>query len=182
MTTPTTTIIGAGIAGLAAAISLAARGHQVTVYEAASKAGGKIGTATFDGVEFDTGPSLLTLPDLIDEVFEVAGTSLHAELELLRHERAFRYLWPDQSELDVHFAPEETRESVRRALGEQAAGEFDAFLGYAKRIWEAAAPNFVLGPSAGSAGAFAITKSGSCSSHPARRWAFSCAHRYTVGD
>jgi phytoene desaturase len=155
--TPTTTIIGAGIAGLAAAISLAARGHQVTVYEAASKTGGKIGVATYDGVEFDTGPSLLTLPNLIDEVFEVAGTSLDAELELLRHDRAFRYLWPgDQrpngTKLNVHFAPEDTRESVRQALGEQAAGEFDAFLAYARRIWEAAAPNFVLGeaPSFGS--------------------------------
>ncbi|QDG51229.1 phytoene desaturase [Persicimonas caeni] len=139
-------IIGAGMGGLSSAISLAARGHEVTVYEAGPRSGGKVGIATHDGVEFDTGPSLLTLPDLIDEVLALAGTSLEAELELLRHDVAFRYLWPDGTALDVHFAPEDTRESVRKTLGDKAARQFDDFLGYARRIWEAAAPNFVLGP------------------------------------
>jgi phytoene desaturase len=155
-------IIGAGMAGLSAAISLAACGHQVTVFEAAPCTGGKVGTATCDGVEFDTGPSLLTLPGLIDEVFQLAGTSLADELELIRHQHAFRYLWPGDQQpegrppsstsLDVHFAPKDTRTSIKETLGNKAADEFDAFLEYARRIWEAAAPNFVLGdaPSFGS--------------------------------
>ncbi len=148
----TTHIIGAGMGGLSAAIALASRGHEVCVFEAGERVGGKVGIATVDGVEFDTGPSLLTLPGLIDELFQFAGTSLEQELELVRHERAFEYLWPDGSSLDVFFAPEATVESVRGAFGERAADEFAGFLEYAKGIWEAAAPNFVLGeaPSMGS--------------------------------
>ncbi|MFP4600576.1 MAG: phytoene desaturase family protein [Persicimonas sp.] len=145
-------IIGAGMGGLSAAIALASRGHEVCVFEAAERVGGKVGIATVDAVEFDTGPSLLTLPGLIDELFQLAGTSLADEIELVRHERAFEYMWPDGSALDVYFSPEATVESVRSALGARAADEFDDFLHYARRIWEAAAPNFVLGeaPSVGS--------------------------------
>lgn len=139
-------IIGAGMGGLSSAISLGARGHDVTVFEAGPRAGGKVGIATHDGVEFDTGPSLLTLPHLLGEVFERAGTSLEDELELVKKELAFRYLYPDGTVLDVHFSPERTRQSVREVLGEQAAHEFGEFLEYARGIWEAAAPNFVLGP------------------------------------
>ncbi len=141
-----TAIIGAGMGGLSAAVSLAARDHRVTVFEAGPRAGGKVGIATYDGVEFDTGPSLLTLPGLLGELFEQAGTTLADELELVRDDPSFRYRWPDGTVVDVYAEPELTRESIRLALGGRAAAEFDAFLDYAQQIWEAAAPNFVLGP------------------------------------
>ena len=139
-------IIGAGMGGLSAAISLAGRGHDVTVFEAGPRAGGKIGITTHDGVEFDTGPSLLTLPDLLDELFAEAGTSLEAELELVHRDPSFRYLYPDGVALDVHFGPEDTIASIRETFGPRAAVQFGDFLEYARAIWEAAAPNFVLGP------------------------------------
>ena len=62
-------IVGAGIGGLSAAIRMALKGRQVTVFERAGQAGGKLSEFRKDDFRFDAGPSLLTLPHLIDELF-----------------------------------------------------------------------------------------------------------------
>ncbi len=139
-------VIGAGVGGLAAAVRLAARGLSVDVLEAGERVGGKLGVAVVDGVEVDTGPSVLTLPETLDETLRVAGTSLRDELSLREPDPAFRYLYPDGVTLDVFVRPDETLESVRRTLGAEAADDLAGFLRYAGRIWDAAAPHFVYGP------------------------------------
>ncbi len=139
-------VIGAGIGGLCAAIRLAAAGWSVEVIEAAGGPGGKAGVAEVDGARFDTGPSLLTLPGLFDEVLEPAGTCLRDEVTLRAPAPMFRYRFPDGRVVDLHHALEASEASVREALGPAAAGEFRAFLEYAREIWEAAGPNFVMGP------------------------------------
>ena len=138
-------VIGAGIGGLTAAVSLAVRGRDVLVLEAAQQPGGKAGTIVVDGVELDTGPSLLTLPSVFDAVLQEAGTSLAEELELLRPSPAFRYLYADGACLDIHHSADATLASVRDTLGARAEAELSDFLAYAKRIWDAAAPAFVFG-------------------------------------
>ncbi|MFT6211704.1 MAG: phytoene dehydrogenase-like protein, partial [Bacteroidia bacterium] len=65
-------VIGSGVAGLAASIRLAHRGHSVTVFEANSYPGGKLTTVEKDGFKWDAGPSLFTMPDLVDEVLNLA--------------------------------------------------------------------------------------------------------------
>lgn len=139
-------VVGSGVGGLSAAISLAARGLSVQILEAGPRPGGKMGIAVIDGVEVDTGPSVLTLPDTLDRTFRLAGSSLADELTLREPEPGFRYLYPDGVELDVHSRPERTLQSVEQTLGRAAADEFAAFLAYAGRIWDAAAPHFVHGP------------------------------------
>jgi phytoene desaturase len=139
-------VIGAGMGGLSAAITLAARGLQVDVLEAAERPGGKLGVAVIDGVEVDTGPSVLTLPDVLDRVLRLAGTSLRDELTLREPSPAFRYLYPDGTALDVHPALDDTLASVGCSLGSEAARELEDFLRYSRRIWEAAGPHFVFGP------------------------------------
>lgn len=139
-------VIGAGVGGLAAATRLAARGLSVDVLEAGPRIGGKLNVRVVEGVEVDTGPSVLTLPGALDAVFRVAGSSLEEEISLREPSPAFRYLYPDGVALDVFVRPEETVESVRATLGARAADEFAAFLRYAGGIWEAAAPHFVYGP------------------------------------
>lgn len=145
-------VVGAGVGGLSAAILLAARGLSVELLEAGERPGGKVGIATVDGVEADTGPSVLTLPDTLDAVLRVAGSSLRDEISLLSPAPAFRYLYPDGAALDVYPDTARTLESVERTLGRAAADELAGFLAYAGRIWEAAAPHFVYGdaPSVGS--------------------------------
>ena len=138
-------VVGAGIGGLTAAIALAARGRDVLVFEAADGPGGKAGIAEIDGVEVDTGPSLLTLPGVFDAVLREANTSLADEVTLRRPDPAFRYLYPDDVQLDIHHEPDATLASVASTLGVAAEAELSRFLAYARRVWEAAAPSFVFG-------------------------------------
>ncbi len=140
-------VIGAGMGGLAAAARLAARGLSVTVVEALHEPGGKAGTVLLDGVRCDTGPSVVTLPDVIDALY--ADCSRPSPVRLRRLDPAFRYRWPDGVALDVHHAVDDTLASVRGTLGGDAAAELEAFLGYARAIWELSAPAFVYGPRPG---------------------------------
>ena len=158
---PDTLIIGAGMGGLSAAITARAAGAHVRVYDALSAPGGKVGVGrTQDGVEFDTGPSLLTMIDTLDEVFRAGGTSLEQELTLVAPEPLFRYIYADDTTLDVYHDVGRTTDSVRQVYGGAAAKEFEAFLAYSKGIWEAALPNFVQGeaPNYTSALVMGVTK------------------------
>ena len=139
-------IIGAGAGGLAAAIRLGRAGHAVQVLEAGPRAGGKIGRASHEGVTFDTGPSVLTLPEVALDLCEPN------DLELLRHDHVFDYRWPDGAELSIHFEPEATLESAASAFGATSRDQLAAFLAYAEGIWSEAAPVFVYGdaPTVGS--------------------------------
>lgn len=152
-------VIGAGAGGLAAAVELSAAGKRVLVCEAGPRAGGKLGIASHEGVEFDTGPSVLTMTNVLSDIFSVAGTTLERELELIRCE-PFAYLWPDGTRLDVAFRPDATRQNIATTFGDGAADEFEAFLKYAQGIWDAAAPNFVYGdaPTTFSAIKLGVTK------------------------
>ena len=138
------TVIGAGVGGLAAALLLASKGLSVTVLEAGGRPGGKAAEVEVDGVCFDTGPSVLTLPGVLHGLLEASGVDLHDVVTLRPLDPVFRYRWPDGTVLDVMQEVEATEASVRAALGPKAASEFRAFMAYSKRIWEAAAPHFVL--------------------------------------
>lgn len=137
-------VVGAGAGGLAAANLLAARDVDVTVFELGDRPGGKIGVETVDGAAFDTGPTVLTLPEVPDAIFRETGSCLKEEVDLVEASPAFRYLYPDGTTLDVHPDVESTLAEVREELGAEAADEFEGFLDYAGDVWEAAAPNFVF--------------------------------------
>lgn len=139
-------VVGAGAGGLSSAITLAAHGRRVLVIEARAEPGGKAGAAEVDGVTFDTGPSVLTLPRVFQELIASAGLDPAAELQLRSSSPSFRYLYPDGVGVDVHHQLDDTLASVSAALGRPAARELDAFMRYAARIWDAAAPVFVFGP------------------------------------
>ncbi|MGV0624207.1 FAD-dependent oxidoreductase, partial [Mycobacterium kansasii] len=62
-------VVGAGLAGLSAALHLAGRGRAVTVVEREPWPGGRAGRLDIDGYRIDTGPTVLTMPDIIDETF-----------------------------------------------------------------------------------------------------------------
>ena len=139
-------IVGAGIAGLTAAVELGAAGLSVRVIEAALDVGGKAGVRMIDGVEVDTGPSVLTLPWVFEEVFARAGRSFQEEVELLRPDPAFRYVFDDGVELVLHHDLEQSFAEVKRTFGSDAERQFRAYLEHARAVWEAAAPHFVFAP------------------------------------
>ena len=147
MTQPQAVVIGAGFGGLSAAIRLATSGWGVTVFEAGPGPGGKAGYVDLDGVRVDTGPSVLTMPDVFDDLFTSAGARREDHLEWVEAAPSFRYVWSDGAELVCHPRLEDTLAGIRESLGVKAAREFQQFMEYAGRIWNAAAPHFVYGPS-----------------------------------
>lgn len=90
-----TTIIGAGIAGLAAAVRLAVAGHSVDVYEANDGPGGKLSQFTLGDYRFDFGPSLFTMPQYVDELFRLAGEDPADHFEYHRLPDVCHYWWND---------------------------------------------------------------------------------------
>ena len=142
---PEAVVIGAGLGGLASAIELAASGLSVEVVELGERAGGKAGIVTLDGVEADTGPSVLTMPDVLEELFTLAGTRTADQLSLREPEPAFRYRYADGVVIDVHSDLSDTLQSINHTLGAAACRDFAQFMAYSKRIWDAAAPHFVYG-------------------------------------
>ncbi|UTW61167.1 phytoene desaturase [bacterium SCSIO 12741] len=94
-------IIGSGIAGLAAAIRLRIKGYQVQVFEAQSTIGGKAGEWHEQGFRFDLGPSLLTLPELMDEIFILADRNPADYFNYEQLDIICRYFWEDGTRFDT---------------------------------------------------------------------------------
>jgi phytoene desaturase len=93
-------VIGAGLGGLAAAIRLARAGHAVEVWEKNGEPGGKLKELRSDGFRWDTGPSLLTMPHVLRELFASAEERMEDHLELVRLDSACRYFWTDGTVID----------------------------------------------------------------------------------
>src|SRR5476651_1541548 len=97
MTDRKTIIIGAGIAGIASAIRLAVKGYAVQVFEANSYPGGKLSEIEHDGYRFDAGPSLFTMPQYVDELFELAGRDPRKQFNYQKLDAVCNYFYPDGS-------------------------------------------------------------------------------------
>jgi phytoene desaturase len=140
-----TIVVGAGLGGLAAALRLARAGRRVLVLEKNARAGGKLNLVARDGFCWDTGPSLLTMPWVLRELFAACGQDADAALELVRVEPTCRYFFPDGARFDAwQSLPELAQEIDRLSPGELP--RFFAFLAYAGRIYEATAESFLLRP------------------------------------
>lgn len=110
-------IIGAGIGGIAAAIRLAVKDYEVTVFEANESFGGKMHEFWLGNYRFDAGPSLFTLPYLVDELFELAGRTPSDYFTYTRLDPITHYFWPDGSRLKAYAAPDEFAAEAERQLG-----------------------------------------------------------------
>lgn len=137
-------VVGAGVGGLAAAVRLAAAGHDVTVVEAAPLPGGKCARLRLEGLDFDAGPSLLTMPWVLSELLAAAGSRIEDELELLRVEPVTRYRFADASELELSADLPRALESLDR-WSPAAAADWVRFLGVCAGMWRASVP-FLSGP------------------------------------
>jgi phytoene desaturase len=126
-----TVVVGAGVGGLAAAVRLAATGHEVTVFEQADRVGGKLGSLSHQGFRFDTGPSLLTLPEVFADL--IPDLADH----LVRLDPVVRHVFPDGTILDSTSDSAAMTAAVRNALGDKAAGDWSRVWDRAGRIWEA---------------------------------------------
>lgn len=156
MPQPRVTVVGGGFAGLSAACHLAHAGARVTVLERASQVGGKAGRRSQDGFTWDTGPTLLTMPDVLDGVLQLAGMRLRDEVPLHALAPLCRYHFATGSGFDhladveataaqiAHFAPEDARawprfvawaDEVFTSVGDEFLTEpFEGLMGFATRM------------------------------------------------
>src|SRR4029078_5190173 len=109
--------------------------REVIVLERADQPGGRAGRLALDGFEFDTGPTVLTMPDLIDEAPGEVGERREDWLTLTALDPAYRAWFPDGSRLDVIADPERRADEVARVAGPREAEGYRAFIEYARRLW-----------------------------------------------
>lgn len=133
----TTVIIGAGAGGLAAAIVLAARGHDVTVLEAQSGPGGKLLPRLVDGASFDTGPTVLTMRWVFESLFESAGDHLDSNLTLEPQDILARHVWTGGHTLDLFADQEQTEAAIAAFAGLHEAAGYRKFAAASRRIHDA---------------------------------------------
>ena len=132
-------MIGAGVGGLSAAVRLAALGHRVTVLEQGARAGGKCGRTVLEGYSFDTGPSLLTMPWVFEELFAATGGPMADELELLRVEPGTEYRFADGTGVRMGADLPPTLAALER-LSPGAGDDWARVLGACAEMWKASVP------------------------------------------
>jgi phytoene desaturase len=129
-------VIGAGLGGLAVALRLQAVGCDVTVLEQGAAPGGRASRLTDGGFTWDKGPSLITMPWVIEETFAAGGLDLHREVRLRRLDPLYRIRWADETRtFDFADSPARLQEEVARFSASDARRVED-FLTAAGAIYE----------------------------------------------
>jgi diapolycopene oxygenase len=128
-------VIGAGLGGLSAAISLATEGFTVDLLEKNDKVGGKLNVLQKDGFTFDLGPSILTMPHIFQRLFERAGRKMEDYVTIQTVEPHWRNFFEDGSTLDLSSDPVRMKQQLDK-LDPNTANEFEQFLAYSKKLCE----------------------------------------------
>jgi phytoene desaturase len=116
-------VVGAGLSGLSAALHLAGRDREVTVVERESWPGGRAGRVDVNGYRIDTGPTVLTMPDIIDDTFAAVGESTSDRLDLMAVDPAYSAQFADDSSLSVYSDADQMANAIEEfSDAKQAAG------------------------------------------------------------
>ncbi len=133
---PSIAIIGAGIGGLVAALTLARQGFAVTVHERAAAPGGKMREIEIDGRKIDAGPTVFTMRWVFEAIFEAAGSSLDAELKLSRADILARHAWRAGETFDLHADRDASADAIGRFAGAEEARRYLEFCERAAGIFK----------------------------------------------
>ena len=136
-------IVGAGLAGLSAALHVLGSGRRVTVLEALPYPGGRAGRMDLDGYRVDTGPTVLTMPELVDEALAAVGDSLAARLDLVALHPAYRARFADGSVIDVHTDAEAMEAEIRAVAGPAEAIGYVRLRRWLTRLYQVEIGRFI---------------------------------------
>lgn len=131
-------VIGAGLGGMSAAISLAAAGLRVQVHEKNPHVGGKLNVLRQEGFSFDLGPSILTLPQFFRALFERAGRRFEDYVPIVNVSPHWRNFFEDGTVLDLHLDPAQMQAELRKLPGyaETLWAQFEKFLHYSREQYD----------------------------------------------
>ncbi len=141
-------VVGAGLAGLSAAMRLAGAGRKVTVLEREPVPGGRAGLVVAGApgggeYRFDNGPTVLTMPDLIEDCFDALGETMSDWLDLRPLDPAYRATFADGSRMDVHADTDAMREEIARVCGPEEAAGFERFVAVVSKMYRYEMRDFI---------------------------------------
>jgi phytoene desaturase len=140
-------VVGAGLAGLSAAMRLAGAGRRVTLLEREAVPGGRAGVQTSQTpagtYRFDPGPTVLTMPDLIADCFDALGERMEDWLDLRPVEPLYRARYADGSVLDVHAGVEEMAAEIARVVGPGEAAGFRRYVDFVSKLYRYEMKDFI---------------------------------------
>jgi phytoene desaturase len=134
-------VIGGGLGGLATALRLRTQGWEVTVCEAGASLGGKMNRLRTCGYCFDTGPSLITMPDVFADVYRAAGEDMAEHLSLIRLDPHAEYRFADGASLICPAGTDEWRDVIRGIEPRDVAG-FDKLHVLGRKLYELSRRSF----------------------------------------
>ncbi|MEU3580983.1 phytoene desaturase [Streptomyces globisporus] len=136
-------VVGAGLSGLSAALHLLGAGRRVTVVERDTLPGGRAGLRTEGGYRIDTGPTVLTMPDLVEDAFAAVGDRMADRLELVRLDPAYRARFADGSQLDVHTDGAAMEAAVEKFAGARQAVGYRRLRNWLERLYQVQMRRFI---------------------------------------
>ena len=136
-------IVGAGLAGLSAALRLAGAGRSVTVIERESVPGGRSGLLQKDGYNFDTGPTVLTMPSLIEDAFNSVGEEMKDWLDLIPLRPLYRAFYHDGSQLDVYPDTKEMEAEIAKVIGPEEAIGYRNYVDFVTKLYKYEINDFI---------------------------------------
>lgn len=135
-------VIGAGIAGLASALRLRAKGYDAAVFEANAYAGGKLHAFESDGYRFDYGPSLFTMPHFVNELFELFGENPRAHFNYTQKNTSCHYFWEDGTRFCAPTSPEDFAKNAAKTFDE-SEHHISRYLENSRKKYDVTAPLFL---------------------------------------
>lgn len=138
-------IIGSGFGGLAAAIRLQAGGARTVLYEARDRPGGRAYVFQEQGFTFDAGPTVITAPHCLEELFALGGERMEDSVDLLPVSPFYRLVWDDGSTFDYDGDPVRMRAQIARFAPDDVDG-YDRFIDYSARVFKAGYEGLVATP------------------------------------
>ncbi len=136
MSAPRVAIVGAGLAGLSAALDLAVGGARVVVLERGTSAGGKLRQIEVGGARIDAGPTVFTLRPVFEELFRAAGARLDDCVPMTRAEILARHAWNERDRLDLVADWHRNMEAIGEFAGSRDARNYARFAQDARRIYQ----------------------------------------------
>ena len=136
-------VVGAGLAGLSAALHLAGRGRRVELLERERVPGGRAGRVDMLGYRVDTGPTVLTMPDILERTFAAAGARMSDHVELLPVDPAYRAVFADGSSLAVHSDAAAMTEEIRAFSGAADAAGYQRLRAWLTELYRVEFDRFI---------------------------------------
>ena len=136
-------VVGAGLAGLSAALRLAGAGRKVTVVERESVPGGRNGLLKKSGYSFDTGPSVLTMPDLISDALACVGEDIKDWLDLVPLKPLYRAFYDDGSKLDVHADTNQMQAEIAKTISAKEAEGYGRYVEFVTKLYKYEMKDFI---------------------------------------